>query len=237
MVKDNKDAADLAVYSINKKIESLESVNADIRLYDLEGVNADSRLDNLERLMTNDINIQNYSYLVANGDWTKAINTALNDCEDSNSNLYFPNGTYTVSETINLRHRVSMLGQSRLNTVITSRGCTIFNLEGDSILNPNGRGHIQQCNIKNMAIHGPSLQVPSLTAKACSRTSFENVFFYSNNKTMITGVEFFDIRWTDCLFEWAGTSDGSYPMIDFIQEDGYEFNNNHYFYSLLFLKL
>ena len=258
MVKDNKDAAELAVYEMNHKIQSLESVNADSRLdalegvnagyrldavegvnadsrlYALEYVNADNRLDNLERLMTNDINIQNYSHLVENGDWTIAINTALNDCEDNNSNLYFPNGTYTVSETINLRHKVSMLGQSRLNTIITSNSCTIFNLEGDSIFNTNGKGHIQQCNIKNMALHGPSLQVPSLTAKACSRTSFENVFFYSNNKTMITGVEFFDIRWTDCLFEWAGTSDGSYPMIDFIQEDGYEFNNNHYFYGCLF---
>ena len=48
MVKDNKDAADLAVYSINKKIESLESVNADSRLDALEGVNADRRLDALE---------------------------------------------------------------------------------------------------------------------------------------------------------------------------------------------
>ena len=48
MVKDNKDAADLAVYSINQKIESLESVNADSRLDSLEGVNAGSRLDSLE---------------------------------------------------------------------------------------------------------------------------------------------------------------------------------------------
>ena len=48
MVKENKDAADLAVYSINQKIESLESVNADSRLDSLEGVNAGSRLNSLE---------------------------------------------------------------------------------------------------------------------------------------------------------------------------------------------
>ena len=48
MVKDNKDAADLAVYGINQKIESLEGVNADSRLDALESVNADSRLDALE---------------------------------------------------------------------------------------------------------------------------------------------------------------------------------------------
>ena len=47
MVKDNKDAADLAVYSINQKIESLES-NTDSRLDALEGVNAENRLDALE---------------------------------------------------------------------------------------------------------------------------------------------------------------------------------------------
>ena len=50
MVKDNKDAADLALYGINQKIESLESVNVNVdgRLDALESVNADSRLDALE---------------------------------------------------------------------------------------------------------------------------------------------------------------------------------------------
>ena len=48
MVRDNKDAADLAAYSINQKIRSLESVNADSRLDALEGVNADNRLYALE---------------------------------------------------------------------------------------------------------------------------------------------------------------------------------------------
>ena len=48
IVKDNKDKADLAVYSINKRIDSLEGVNADNRLDALEGVNTDIRLNALE---------------------------------------------------------------------------------------------------------------------------------------------------------------------------------------------
>ena len=48
MVKDNKDAVDSAVYGINQKIESLESINADSRLDALEEVNAGSRLGALE---------------------------------------------------------------------------------------------------------------------------------------------------------------------------------------------
>ena len=48
VVKDNKYAVDLAVYEMNRKIQSLESVNADSRLDALESVNADSRLDALE---------------------------------------------------------------------------------------------------------------------------------------------------------------------------------------------
>lgn len=48
MLKDNKDAADLAVYGINRKIESLETINADSRLDTLEAVNAGSRLSTLE---------------------------------------------------------------------------------------------------------------------------------------------------------------------------------------------
>ena len=64
MVKDNKDAVDLAVYEMNHKIQSLESVNADRRLDALEGVNADSRLDTLEDVNA-DSRLDNLEYVNA----------------------------------------------------------------------------------------------------------------------------------------------------------------------------
>lgn len=203
---------------------------------DLEGLHTkDEELSmQLATVPNKNINVTNYINLVNDGDWTDAINKALDDCEKTKCNLYFPNGSYNVKETINLRNRVSIIGQSRLDTEIRSSECTIFNIEGESILKPNSKGHIQQTNIKNITLNGADLNSPTLTAKACSRMTFENVFFYGNKRSLITGVEFFDVRWIDCLFEWGGTSDGQYPLIDFKSESGYEHNNNHYFYGCLF---
>lgn len=223
-------AKKLMVWLEDGTLENIINVNLFKTLNDkINGLN--TQLDNIAN---KNISVTNYEYLVNGDDWTDAINKGLEDCEKTKSNLYFPNGVYRVNQTINLRNRVSIIGQSRLETKIYSPECTIFNIEGESILKNNSKGHIQQTNIKNLTLNGIDLSVPTLTAKACSRMTFENVFFYGNNGSLVTGVEFFDVRWIDCLFEWGGTSDGKYPLIDFKSELGYEHNNNHYFYGCLF---
>ena len=115
MVKDNKDAADLAVYGINQKIESLESVNADSRLDALEGVNADSRLDTLEgvnvdiRLNALEDKIKNkYSVNVkdfgAVGDGVTDDTLAIKNAF-SFDNIEFPSGTYRVTDEISFENK------------------------------------------------------------------------------------------------------------------------------------
>jgi hypothetical protein len=71
IVKDNKDAADLAEYSINQKIKSLEGINADNRLDVLERVNADSRLGVLEN------NVNSRIYIGDNETIQSALNRAM----------------------------------------------------------------------------------------------------------------------------------------------------------------
>ena len=246
-IKTSNKTIDLAEWLVNEglKIEVVKKLMLwleDGTLENLINVNLfntlHTKIENiksqLDHIPNKNINVTNYENLVNDGDWTDAINKALDDCEKTKCNLYFPNGFYSVKKTINLRNRVSIIGQSRLDTQIYSSDCTIFNIEGESILKPNSKGHIQQTNIKNITLNGVDLNSPTLTTKACSRMTFENVFFYGNNGSLITSVECFDVRWIDCLFEWGGTSDGEYPLIDFKSELGYEHNNNHYFYGCLF---
>ena len=109
MVKDNKDEADLAVYSINKKIESLESVNADnrldilegvnadIRLVTLEGVNADSRLDSLEVRSSEMINIKEAG---ADNKGVASCTDLVQTYIDAGYSIYFPKGIYKLNITL-----------------------------------------------------------------------------------------------------------------------------------------
>ena len=112
MVKDNKDAADLAVYSVNQKIESLESVNADSRLDALEGVNADSRLDILEdvnagsRLDALESSFITPEYFGAIGDGesddTEAFKRALSYCRETQQTLMLNDKRYYITGTLNI---------------------------------------------------------------------------------------------------------------------------------------
>ena len=124
MVKDNKDAADLALYDINRKIESLEGVNADSRLDALEGVNADSRLGVLEgvnadsrlgvlervnadsRLDALESSYITPEYFGAIGDGksddTAAFKRALSYCRETQQTLTLKDKRYYITGTLDI---------------------------------------------------------------------------------------------------------------------------------------
>ena len=118
MVKDNKDAADLAVYNINQKIKSLESVNADSRLdalesvnvdsrlYALEGVDADRRLDVLEKYTNVMKNYITYEEFGAIGDGVYddgiAIKAAHEYANTRDLKVIATGKTYHIKETVEI---------------------------------------------------------------------------------------------------------------------------------------
>ena len=148
MVKYNKDAADLAVYSINQKIESLEGVNADSRLDALEsvnaggrlgaleGVNADSRLYALEDYTDNmsKLNIRTPQYYGASGDGytddSTALSDAIKDCA-SNGYVLFLNGKYRIQKSIVYEawRPITIIGSRGTYPSLTSEE---FNRSGES---------------------------------------------------------------------------------------------------------
>ena len=146
MVKDNKDAADLALYGINRKIESLEGVNADSRLDALESVNADSRLDALEDTISNleIINVRDFGAL-GNGmessetdqkAFERAIATikSINSPDDSETGkceLYIPNGRYFVGG-LDIPCGTKVRGCGMWNTILVhTRGEYLFQVVGE----------------------------------------------------------------------------------------------------------
>ena len=148
MVKDNKAAVDLAVYGINQKIESLESVNADSRLDSLEGVNADSRLDALENMASNikkinalDLNVKNDG-----SDTTMELQSAINYCRERRYQLYMPSGTYFITDTIVIGSYSKIIGDGKEHTIIkTDREIDMFILNTSA---ENGSYGIEISNIK-----------------------------------------------------------------------------------------
>lgn len=158
MVKDNKDAADLAVYGINQKIESLESVNADGRLDALEDVNADTRLDALECVNADGrldaleytmgnleiINVRDFGALgygmesseVDQEAFERAIATikSINSPDDSETGkceLYIPNGRYFVGG-LDIPCGTKVRGCGMWNTILAhTRGEYLFQVVGE----------------------------------------------------------------------------------------------------------
>lgn len=227
-------AKKLVIWLEDGTLENIINVNLFSSLND-KITNIKNDLNKLTNYKTDDINVK---MLGAKGDGVtddyQVFKEAIDLCVKEKRNLYIPNGVYLISETLNLPSYVCLIGQSREKTILKHNGKTIINIEGDSILNPLGDGHTQNTNISNLKLYGDGLKVPTLKCKAASRLTFSNVFFYANKGCIVECVELFDVRWLDCIFEWGGTSDGSHPMINLKNEDGYEFNNNHYFYGCLF---
>ena len=139
MVKDNKDAADLAIYSINQKIKSLEGINADSRLDSLEGVNAGGRLGALESVNAgsrlgaaesrlnilegemDDVRGNLYAIIPEERFDTESDDTgALQRAIDSGGVVYI-NRNLIISDTIKLRENTIICGNGKSDSSNTMR--------------------------------------------------------------------------------------------------------------------
>lgn len=163
MVKDNKDAADLAMYGINRKVETLESVNADTRLDALERVNADDRLYALEDVnvglrdritnLSNQLNEKikgRHTYVKdfgANGDGitndTYAVKEAMNYLNSLGGGvLIFTDGVYRL-DYFPLRPNVWLdIRPGAILKSVSGVLCSNFSADEVTVTGYNGRSNI-----------------------------------------------------------------------------------------------
>lgn len=199
------------------------------------GVNYSS--DNKEKInilnsSLSTFNIANYGH-ISGDDITSTIKDILSKCKKGDI-IFIPKGEYYISETIKIPAYVTLRGQHWRDSILKSNNCDLLNIEGDSILNSNGSGHVQGIVIDNISLYVQDQNYNIITAKAASHILFENVYFFGALKSALDAVEFFDVRWINCFFYWCGDSEGNYPVLNFRNELNYEYNNNHFFYGCMF---
>ena len=148
--------------------------------------------------------------------------------------IFIPEGEYIINEPIELLANMTLKGKSYRKSILKGVNSGCLSINGESILKPHTKGHKQGINVKNISLYVQDEYHHILQASACSHITFENVYFFGTNKSAVDCVEFFDIRWINCWFYWCGDYEGNYPVFNFRNEEGYEYNNNHYFFGCIF---
>lgn len=106
-----------AVYSedgktLNDELDNIENEKATRQEVDVERKRIDSINTSLERntkQTSGFVSVKLYEHLVENDDWYLAIKTAL----DNHNNVLLPEGTYYISDTLNLRNCQTLKGVGR----------------------------------------------------------------------------------------------------------------------------
>lgn len=148
--------------------------------------------------------------------------------------IYIPSGTYIINEPIELLSNMTLKGKSYRKSILKGVNSGCLTINGESILKPNTKGHKQGINVNNISLYVEDESFHIIQASACSHITFQNVYLFGTIKSAVDCVEFFDIRWINCWFYWCGDYEGNYPVINFRNEEGYEYNNNHYFFGCMF---
>ena len=187
------------------KLEDLENYDDSLVREEINSIN--SQLATIENEKIDYININKYSNMVVDNDWTKAISQAISDVKPG-STLFFPYGTYNHTG-ITITKPINIVGTGKYETKLVNIG------SGDSItINKEcGRGVI-----RDIAIFGNGTG-----ADCCNATAKKGVVFGSN-----TGLWEFKHVWmrghsdyyfyacdvgcvnnvyvTQCELEWGGGS-------------------------------
>ncbi len=133
------------VTSTNDTVKQLRAWTADIEDTNVTATGS-SEARTLEDRFSDYINVLDYG-VTGDGttDDTAAIRTAISAGETANKTVYFPDGTYKVTEAIEVAFATRIEGESRLHTIIDVGASTLSYVLGR-------HGTTGYCSIKNLQI-------------------------------------------------------------------------------------
>lgn len=190
-----------------------------------------SKIENITDSITT-FNIANYNH-VSGDNITQTIKEIMSVAKNGDV-IFIPTGEYIINETIELLPNMVLKGKSTRESILKAENCNCISINGESILKPNTKGHKQGINIYDISLYCEDQDFHIIQASACSHITFNNVYLFGSNRSAVDGVEFFDVRWINCWFYWCGDYEGNYPVLNFRNSHGYEYNNNHFFYGCMF---
>jgi hypothetical protein len=176
--------------------------------------------DPVVKIDTMSYNVKDYG---AKGDNTTndtaAIQATINACSAAGGGtVFFPIGTYAITPTsspaLTVPSNVLLVGANRKATVLRKNGSGIMISMSGPSTDPTGATHVRYSGIQSMSLNGNSQTGNWLRLYYADNLVFRDVFFTSNNDVGIDGVEFWDTRFYNCVFETTfGAADSITPSI------------------------
>lgn len=152
-------------------------------------------------------------------DDTTAVQNAINACSAAGGGtVAFPTGTYAITPTSNpaltVPSNVLMVGANRKATVLRKNGPGIMISMSGPSTDPTGATHTRYSGIQGMSLNGNSQPGNILRAYYADNLVFREVYFTSNADVAVDGVEFWDTRFYNCVFESiGGAADSITPAV------------------------
>ena len=223
------------VKKLKKEYEKLKKIildeNVQIKITnDIETIN--SQLDTIVSKLN--VNLYDYSSYVDGDNWSLALQKAIDYVFSKGGGVVeIPSGEFKVKDIV-IKRNVTVRGQGYLSTTLKAIDSSIIKHDVNSILN-GGNDDTSGWKLEGVRLHGADLKTDICLFRGNNaHIVFKDVYFYATFGSALNCVEFFDIRFENCFFYWCGNDDGSKPVIDLRNEDGYEYNNNQYYYGCVF---
>ena len=140
---------------------------------------------------------------------TSAIQSAISAATAAGGGVvYLPPGIYS-STTLDIPVNVRLVGANRRATQIRKRSAgVLINMSGPAT-DATGATHIRYSAIENMTLNGNSLSGSVLQCYYADNLAFRDVYFTSSTERLVDGVEFWDSRFYNCVFESSGGTNGA----------------------------
>lgn len=162
-------------------------------------------------------NVKDATYgAVGNGSTndTTAVQSAINAASAAGGGIvYFPPGTYPGNWTVPVN--VNLVGSGRRATVLRKSvaGTPLIDMSGPST-DASGATHVRYSGVHAMTLNGNGLTGAVLRCYYTDNCVFRDVYFSSSTEQLVDGVEFWDSRFLNCVFESSGgTNSATLPAV------------------------
>ena len=147
-------------------------------------------------------------------DDTAAVQAAITACSAAGGGfVYFPAGTYALTPTANpaiaVPSNVNLVGDGRRVTSLRRNGNGVMiGMSGPST-DATGATHVRYSSIRDMTLNGNSQTGAVVQAYYADNLMFFCVYFTSSSERLVDGVELWDTRFINCVFESSGGTDNT----------------------------
>jgi hypothetical protein len=148
-----------------------------------------------------------------------AIQSAIDTCSSfGGGTVLVPPGIYAITPSngigLKIPSNVNVIGAGRRATQLRKNGVGILiDISGPGT-DPGGSTHTRYSSLQSMTLNGNNQAGNWLRCYYADNLVFRDMYFTSNNDVGIDGVEFWDTRFDDCVFESTfGAADSITPTI------------------------